>query len=104
MVRKISDENFEEDIINSSSLSVILFSSPWCSTCKNVALQLESISDAFDNVLFGKCDITTGPQTTVDCEVMSVQSVLIFKGGKEIKRFIGDVSGKDLMRAIEKII
>ncbi len=104
MLKKISDDNFDENVKNASTPFVLVFSSPWCGTCKNVMLRMESLSEKFDAVQFGKIDITTSNKKPSEFEVLSIPSIIIFKDGEERDRIAGDVSEKELKEKIEKLL
>jgi thioredoxin 1 len=103
MFVEISDDNFDDFVINTESPFVLLFSSPWCETCKNVRLRMESVSEGYDKVKFGRIDISANLKTPSEFQVLSIPSIIIFKNGEENERIVGDVSEKELKQRIESV-
>ena len=99
----ISDDNFEECVKNAKSPFVLLFSSPWCETCKNVRLRIESVSELYNKVKFGRIDISANLKTPSEFQVLSIPMIIIFKDGEENERIVGDVSEKELKQKIESV-
>lgn len=103
MIQEITDQNFKEQVLDAPKTFILEFTSPWCAACKKVSVLLDTLSKNAQDILFGKIDISTSPQTSAELQVLSVPVVIIFKAGKEIKRFSGQVNGKNLVREVEKL-
>ena len=103
MFVEISDDNFEECVRDAISPFVLLFSSPWCETCKNVRRRIGSVSEMYNEVKFGKIDISENLKTPSEFQVLSIPSIIIFKDGEENERIVGDVSEKELKQKIESV-
>ncbi len=104
MLIEITDSNFEENVKNTSSAFVLVFSSPWCGVCKKVAPRVESVSEKYEKAKFGKIDITTNTKTPSEFQVLSIPTIILFKDGEEKKRTVGDISEQELMQKIEEIL
>lgn len=104
MLIEITDNNFEENVKNASSPFVVVFSSPWCGVCKKVVPRIESLSEKYDKVKFGKIDITANTKKPSEFHVLSIPSVIIFKDGQEKERTVGDVSEQEILQKIEGIL
>ena len=86
-VQSVSDDQFKSTI--ASGVVVVDFYSTWCGPCKKLAPVLDKISnDMNGKVTFAKVD--TG-QTTIGKQlgVSSLPTVIIYKDGKEVNRFVG---------------
>lgn len=100
-MREITEANFQE--LTQEQLAIITFSSPWCASCKKIALSLETISREFNNrATFGICDISTQPSVAANLRVFSVPAVIIFQNGVVVKRFQGAVSDASILRALKE--
>ena len=87
---KITDENFEELVINSDKLVIVDFWAEWCGPCKAIAPILDNICDQFgDKVVVGKVNVDEVKQTPVKYGIRSIPALMIFKDGKKISEKMG---------------
>lgn len=99
-MKEINDESFADFV--RQPVTVLLFSSPWCTSCKKILSPLEGLSRRLEpRVAFGTCDISENPSAPSRLQVFSVPTVVIFKDGQEVKRFQGPVSEATLSKALE---
>jgi thioredoxin 1 len=88
LIGKISDETFSSTI--SKGVVLVDFYADWCGPCKMLTPILDSLAENFkDKVSFVKLDVDSSPKTTNSFQITSVPTLILFKDGKEIERFIG---------------
>lgn len=84
----LTDQNFKQTI--ASGLALVDFWADWCMPCKLLAPTMNEIADEFQGrVKVGKLDVDSAKQTAAKYGVSSIPTVILFKNGKEIKRFVG---------------
>ena len=77
-----NDENFENDIQESSSLVLVDFWAEWCGPCKQIGPTLEEISDEMINeVKIAKHNIDNEPNTPTKYGIRGIPTMLLFKDG-----------------------
>lgn len=97
----VTDNDFDEKVIKSTTPVLVDFWAPWCSPCKVAGPVLEETSEEYkDKVLMAKINVDENPQTSSKFGVMSIPTVILFKDGVEVERQIG-FSGK---QAYEELI
>lgn len=84
----VTKDNFDE-IINGDKLVLVDFFATWCGPCKMLAPIVEQVSEQFDDVIFAKCDVDECMEQAQKYGIMSVPTIILFKGGKELERDIG---------------
>ncbi len=100
-----TDENFEEMVLKSDKLALVEFSAEWCGPCKKIAPIVQEIANEMsENLKVMHMDVEKGRDTAVKFAVLSVPTVLIFKGGKVVDEIIGLVSKKMILDKIEKVL
>ena len=85
-VPQITDEKFNEKVMQSSKNVAVLFTSPTCPTCRVFKPRFEKLAEKNVDAEFYEMDIVS-TETWRDYDVMSLPTVLVFKSGKLSERF-----------------
>src|SRR4051794_32629494 len=86
-VGKVSDADFDSEVLKSASPVVVDFWAEWCGPCKMIAPALEEISGSLDGrVKIVKLNIDENPHTTQKYGIMTMPTLMIFKNGEMIAR------------------
>ena len=105
MIKVITPETFENEVINSAEPVLVDFFATWCAPCKMVGPVLEKISaDYAGKVKFAKLDIDTAEALAVKYSVFSVPSMLVFKNGEEKGRIVGALPPAEISKKIDEYI
>jgi thioredoxin 1 len=103
--RKINEEDFQSEVLDSKIPVVVDFFADWCGPCKSIAPILENIAkDYQDRVKVVKLDVDQAGATTAKFGISSIPTIIYFKGGKEVSRTIGTASKKEFIDQIEKLL
>jgi len=87
---KVTDSTFEEMVVNSDKPVLVDFWAEWCGPCKMIAPVLDEIATEMDGQLvIGKLDIDENQDTAMAFGVMSIPTLLLFKGGEPVERIVG---------------
>src|ERR1700743_4015577 len=82
-VGKVSDADFEAEVLNAQGPVVVDFWAEWCGPCRMIAPALDEISGAMgDKVKIVKLNVDESPKTASKYGVMSIPTLMIFKGGE----------------------
>jgi len=86
----ISDNDFQEKVLKNDKPVLVDFFATWCGPCKMAAPVLDKLADEFaGKVEIVKMDVDENPQTPGQFGVMSIPSVMMFKGGKVVDQKVG---------------
>ena len=107
MVLKFTYANFEEEVINSEMPVLVDFWAEWCGPCRMVAPIVERLAiDYVGRVKVGKLNVDENRETAIALGIMSIPTIMIFKGGKVLDTIIGyqpeNVFREKLERALAK--
>jgi len=102
VVAEITDANFEKLVTESAAPFFLVFTSPWCATCKKLSPVLETLSESYAHMGFGRIDISTNLVVPSQYDVLSIPSLLVFREGKELARFTGQLDEERLRQEAER--
>lgn len=86
----VSDETFEQEVLNNSLPTLNDFWAVWCSPCKMIAPILNDLAQEYEGKLkITKLDVDENPSTAMAYGVMSIPTLILFKDGKPVERIIG---------------
>ncbi|MEK7472575.1 MAG: thioredoxin [Patescibacteria group bacterium] len=89
-VNKVSDANFDQEVLKNSLPVMVDFYADWCGPCKMAEPVLEELSEEYkDKVLIVKLNVDENSQTAGKYGVMSIPTTILFKVGNEIERQVG---------------
>lgn len=102
MVRGISDNNFKEEVLEADLPTLVDFWASWCGPCKRITPLIEEIAEEYSGRLkVCKLNVDDNPLTPSKYEIMSIPTLIIFKGGEVKERIIGLVSKSELESKIK---
>ncbi len=100
-VLKISENDFEKEVLKSEGKVVVDFYADWCSPCKMLAPVMEKISEEVDTkTKFVKVNIDENMSIAEKYEIMSIPTVIIFENGSIKNTIIGLRSKQEMIDAI----
>lgn len=86
----VTDESFKDDVLSSDKLVLVDFWAAWCGPCRMVAPVLEEIAGEYAETLtVAKLDVDANPATSRDYQVLSIPTLILFKGGEPVVQIVG---------------
>jgi thioredoxin 1 len=87
---KVTDESFEQDVLQADGPVLVDFWAEWCGPCKQIAPALEQIADELaGKVTVAKLNIEESPTTPSRYGVRGIPTMMLFKGGQMASMKVG---------------
>ena len=104
-VKTLTDASFEAEVLKSAEPVLVDFWATWCGPCRAVAPVVEALAkDYAGKVKVGKMDVDSNPQIATKYGVMSIPTLLMFKGGKVVQQLVGAQARPKLEDMIKKAL
>ncbi|NKB75951.1 MAG: thioredoxin TrxA [Gammaproteobacteria bacterium] len=98
----VSDESFDEDVINASTPVLVDYWAEWCGPCKMIAPILDEIATEMgEKIVVAKLNIDENPETPPKFGIRGIPTLMIFKDGEVEATKVGAVSKSQLEAFIE---
>lgn len=96
-----TDSNFQSEVLDASEPVLVDFWATWCIPCKLVVPHLEALAEAYvGKAKIGKLNVDESQQIAQQYGVMSIPTLLVFKGGQVVGQTVGAAN----KAALEKLL
>ncbi|MDD5291223.1 MAG: thioredoxin [Patescibacteria group bacterium] len=104
MAKVFNDENFNKEVIEASKIKPVLvdFFAVWCGPCKIQGPIIDEVAEEMgDKAIVGKLNTEEAPETSSQYGVMSIPTLILFKGG-EPKETLNGLHPKEALAEVIK--
>ncbi|PLX21061.1 thioredoxin [Candidatus Parcubacteria bacterium] len=105
MEKHFTDDNFEAEVITASKEKPVLvdFYADWCAPCKMQGPIIEEVAkELADEAIVGKLNTEEAMQTAAKYGIMSIPTLLVFKGGAIVEQMVGVQPKEGLIETLKK--
>ncbi|MGW5864087.1 thioredoxin [Streptomyces sp. NPDC055239] len=89
-VAEVTDVDFEREVLKAEQPVLVEFGAEWCGPCRQLAPVLSEISrEEADRLRIVQVDVDHSPRTAIAYNILSVPSLLVFRGGEPVKSMVG---------------
>lgn len=89
-VLEFTDDNFDAEVLKSEQPVLVDFWAPWCGPCRLIAPTIEELSNDYaGKIRVGKLNTDDNPKVASSFGISAIPTVLLFKGGQPVDKFVG---------------
>ena len=100
-VREFTDANFETEVLQADVPVLVDFWAEWCMPCRILAPTIDEMADEHaEAIKVGKLDTDGNREVAMKYGISAIPTVIIFKGGEPVKKFVGLTKKEQLAEAI----
>ena len=101
-VKEFNDQNFETEVLKSSTPVLVDFWAEWCMPCRMLAPTIDKIAkDYAGKVKVGKVDTDSNRDVSIKYGINAIPTVILFKNGQVPQKFVGLRQERDFREALD---
>ena len=101
----VDHDSFQKAVLDSQTPVLVDFWAPWCGPCKAVAPVIEELAKEYKGKIeFAKLNVDEFPFVASKYGVMSIPTIMVFKGGKPMQHDIGYQPKEQLKKLLDKAL
>ncbi|MCS7286559.1 MAG: thioredoxin [Anaerolineae bacterium] len=100
---EVNAEAFKKEVLEEKIPVLVDFWAEWCGPCRMLAPLVEEIAiEMGDKLKVVKINVDQNPSVAVSYGIMSIPTLILFKGGKPVEKLIGYMPKAKLLEAINR--
>ena len=98
-IKHLGNKNFKPIIRR--GITLVDFWAPWCGPCKVAAPILNDLAESEGRITVAKVNVDKHQQLALKYKIRNIPTLVMFRDGVEVRRYVGVKTKKFLMKEIE---
>jgi thioredoxin 1 len=104
-VKDVTDQNFEQVVLQSSQPVLVDFWAEWCQPCRMLAPTVEAVAQKYEGkAKFFKINVDDNPAVPQRYGIKGIPTLILFSGGNEADRVVGATSKDNITRMVDRAL
>lgn len=105
MATHFSEDNFDLEVLQSTLPVLVDFYADWCGPCKMLGPVIDELAKEYDGkVKIGKVNVDDAGSIAGNYGVMSIPTLIFFKGGEIVDQAVGFLPKEELKRKLDALV
>lgn len=98
---EVNKDNFEEEVLKSDKKVLVDFWADWCGPCKMLSPVIDKLAEELDDVKVCTVNVDTEPTISIEYNIMSIPTLIVFENCVEVNRSVGLVSKEEVLELLK---
>ena len=98
---EVNKDNFEEEVLKSDKKVLVDFWADWCGPCKMLSPVIDKLAEELEDVKVCTVNVDTEPTISIEYNIMSIPTLLVFENCVEVNRSVGLVSKEEVLELLK---
>ncbi|MFE1321231.1 thioredoxin [Kitasatospora phosalacinea] len=104
-VRSVTDRDFASEVLAAEGPVLVEFTAQWCPPCRQLAPVLEELAqEQAGRLAVVALDVDANPETRIAYGVLSMPTLMVFRGGEPVRSMVGARAKSRLLRDIDDLL
>ncbi len=104
-VLEFTDDNFKQEVLSSDKPVLVDFWADWCQPCHIIAPTINELAEDYaGRVKVGKVDTDANRDVSLELEISSIPTVILFKGGEMVRKFVGVTAKQQFTSELDALL
>ncbi len=99
----LNNENFNSEVLMSGEPVLVDFWAEWCGPCRMLSPVVEEVAEDAQGFKVGKVNVDAAPDLADRFGISSIPCLIVFSGGKEVKRSVGVIPKDDVINLVKGV-